>query len=62
MPAGDSRYIMFPVCPIIEQGEIVVTISAFSAVNRDTEECVIEVGVSCYQLVEVLYLQLQVYA
>lgn len=36
--AGHQKYVHFPVLPIIEQGEVVVKISAFSDIDRDMEE------------------------
>nr|UCK81481.1 macroglobulin-complement related protein-like 3 [Arenicola marina] len=44
MEAGEQKYLMFPVCPIIETGQITVQLSAISPINRDFEEITIEIG------------------
>ena len=51
MTAGEQRYVMMPIVPIIEKGTLKVRVSAYGPMKTDTEEIEIEVIVSqvvCY--------------
>jgi hypothetical protein len=45
MKAREQRYIMMPIVPIIQSGELVVRISAYGPMKIDTEEVTITVRV-----------------
>lgn len=47
MKAGEVRYLLLPIVPVIEIGFLNVKISAYGPVRHDLEEIKIEVVVSC---------------